>query len=229
MEEYIVFGLIGLALVALFLGIKKIFTKKKDLFEYEDEIILDKKMLHYGPFSGSSMYSHRKFILLLTISSSFLSAEIDLKTIDNWHIYSYNNESMMLRKDANDFDSSFYIDMSRPFCICTDPIFTTPVGKSAFNMGDKIEATMIIDNFKPANIIFNVDFITDKDVYVLKPQHHPSLRYAEIITVKFNMNSKLQNLTFNTKGMRNAMNQSEKICLSSYELEPEAMKETNRI
>ena len=82
MEEYIVFGLIGLALVALFLGIKKIFTKKKDLFEYEDEIILDKKMLHYGPFSGSSMYSHRKFILLLTISSSFLSAEIDLKTID---------------------------------------------------------------------------------------------------------------------------------------------------
>jgi len=43
------------------------------------------------------------------------------------------------------------------------------------------------------------------------------------------MNSKLQNLTFNTKGMRNAMNQSEKICLSSYELEPEAMKETNRI
>ncbi len=229
MEEYIVFGLIGLALVALFLGIKKIFTKKKDLFEYEDEIILDKKMLHYGPFSGSSMYSHRKFILLLTISSSFLSAEIDLKTIDNWHIYSYNNESIMLKKDANDFDSRFYISMSRPFCICTDPIFTTPVGKSAFNMGDKIEATMIIDNFKPANIIFNVDFITDKDVYVLKPQHHPSLRYAEIITVKFNMNSKLQNLTFNTKGMRNAMNQSEKICLSSYELEPEAMKETNRI
>ena len=229
MEEYFGFGLIGLALIALFLGMKKIFTKKKDLFEYEDEIILDKKMLHFGPFSGSQMYSHRKFILLLTISSSFLHAEIDLKTIDNWHIYSYSNESMILRKDADDFASGFYIEMSRPFCICTDPIITTPTGKSVFNVGDKIEATMIIDNFKPANIIFNVDFVTDKDVYVLKPEHHPSLRYAEIIRVKFNTNSKLQNLTFNTKGMKNAMNQSEKICLSSYEFEPEAMKETNRI
>ncbi len=229
MEEYFGIGLAGLALITLFLGMKKIFIKKKDLFEYEDEIILDKKMLHYGPFSGSQMYSHRKFILLLTISSSFLSAEINLKTIDNWHIDSYSNESIMMRKDADDRDSGFYIEMSRPFCICTDPIIATPVGKSVFNQGDKIEATMIIDDFKPSNIIFNVEFIADNGVYVLKPEYHPSLRYAEVIRVKFNKNSKLQDITFNTKGMRNAMKQSEKICLSSYEFEPEAMKETNRI
>ena len=45
MEEYFGFGLIGLVLVVVFLGIKKIITRKKDLFEYEDEV-LDLSLIH---------------------------------------------------------------------------------------------------------------------------------------------------------------------------------------
>ena len=39
----------------------------------------------------------------------------------------------------------------------------------------------------------------------------------------------MEDMTFNTKGMSNAMKQSERICLSTYELDPEDMQETNRI
>ena len=80
MEEYFGFGLIGLVSVVVFLGIKKIITRKKDLFEYEDEIILDNDMVHYGPFSGSIKNSCQKLVLLLAISSSYLSAGIEPAT-----------------------------------------------------------------------------------------------------------------------------------------------------
>ena len=53
MEEFIGYGLVGVIALLLVLGVKKLFTKKKDLYDYEDEIILDNDMVHYGPFSGS--------------------------------------------------------------------------------------------------------------------------------------------------------------------------------
>jgi len=44
MEEVIGFGVVGLLVISLVLGVRKLLKKKKDLFDYEDEIILDKKM-----------------------------------------------------------------------------------------------------------------------------------------------------------------------------------------
>ena len=74
MEEFIGFGLVALFITGLVITIKKVFTKKKKL--HEDEIILDNDMVHYGPFSGSlgkQYRKHMKHILLLAVSSSFLS------------------------------------------------------------------------------------------------------------------------------------------------------------
>ena len=59
MEEFIGFGLIGVIAILIILGIKKLFTKKKHSFDYEDEIILDNDMVHYGPFSGSHKNPYR--------------------------------------------------------------------------------------------------------------------------------------------------------------------------
>ena len=46
MEEFIGFGLVALFVTGLVFTIKRVFTKKKDLYEYEDEIILDNDMVH---------------------------------------------------------------------------------------------------------------------------------------------------------------------------------------
>ena len=229
MEEFIGFGLLALMVVTVGLGIRRLFKPKKALFEYEDEIILDEKMVHYGPFSGSFMYPHRKFILLLTVSSSFLAADIELRTIDNWGISSWGNETLVMQKTSDNHQSNFYIEMDRPFCICTDPIITTPSGETNYNVGDRIEAVMTIDDYKPKKVVFDVKNIFEDGTYLLKPKYYPSLRYAEIIKIKFVQNVALDDMLFNTKGMRNAMKQSERICFSDYELDEEVIQETNRI
>ena len=219
MEEFIGFSLAALFITSLVLIIKKTFKKKKDLYKYEDEIILDNDMVHYGPFSGSLDKSYRKHILLLAVSSSFLSADIEFRTIDNWGINSWGQEALILHKKSDDLQSNFYIEMNRPFCICTDPMITTPTETTNYNIGDKIEAVISVDNFKPKKIVFEVINIFDDDNYLLKPKHYPSLRYAEIIKIKFAQNVELDDMLFNTKGMSNAMKQSERICYSNYQLQ----------
>ena len=229
MEEYIGFGLIGLLAISLIFGVKKLLTLKKDLYDYEDEIILDNDMVHYGPFSGSIKNPCQKLVLLAAFSSSFLPADIELRTIDNWGISSWGEETLVLQKTSDNHQSNFYIEMERPFCICTDPVITTPSGDTNYNNGDRIEAMMTIDNYKPKKVVFDVESVFEDGTYLLKPKYYPSLRYAEIIKIKFAQNVELDDMLFNTKGMSNAMKQSERICFSEYNLEPEAMKETNRI
>ena len=222
MEEFIGFGLIALIALLIIIGIKKLFTKKKALYDYEDEIILDNDMIHYGPFSGSSKNPYRKFLLLLTVSSSYLSASIDMKTIDNWGIISFE-ETLIMRKTSDSSLSEIFIEMDRPFCICTNPRIVTPIGTSNYNVEDKIEATMIINNYKPKKIVFNVEAVFDNTGnYLLKPIHHPGLRNAELIKIKFPTNVALDDILFITEGMSNAMKQTERICFSDYQLtEPE--------
>ncbi len=218
MEQFLSFGLVALFITGLVLIIKKVFTKKKDLYEYEDEIILDNDMVHYGPFSGSQDKSYRHHILLLAVSSSFLTADIELRTIDNWGISSWGKETLLLQKTSDNQKSNFYIEMDRPFCICTDPIITTPSGETNYNVGDRIEAVMTVDDFKPKKVVFDIKNIFEDGTYLLKPKYYPSLRYAEIIKIKFAQNIALDDMLFNTKGMRNAMKQSERICFSDYQL-----------
>tara|TARA_Y100000992_G_scaffold284090_1_gene233954 strand:+ start:138 stop:827 length:690 start_codon:yes stop_codon:yes gene_type:complete len=229
MEEFIGFGLAALFITGLVLTIRKAFTKKKDLYDYEDEIILDNDMVHYGPFSGSFDKSYRKHILLLAVSSSFLSADIELRTIDNWGISSWDNETLLLQKTSYDTNSNLFIEMERPFCICTDPVITTDSGNTNYNIGDRIEAVMTVDGRKPKKIVFDVQSISDNGSYLLKPKFYPSLRYSEIIKIKFAQNVEMDEMLFNTKGMSNAMKQSEKICLSGYDLEEPTIEETKRI
>ncbi len=216
MEEFIGFGLVALFITGLVITIKKVFTKKKKL--HEDEIILDNDMVHYGPFSGSLDKSYRKHTLLLAISSSFLAADIELRTIDNWGISSWDNETLLLQKTSYDTNSNLYIEMERPFCICTDPVITTDSGNTNYNIGDRIEAVMTVDEHKPKKIVFDVKSISDNGSYLLKPKYYPSLRYAEIIKIKFAQNVDMDEMLFNTRGMSSAMKQSERICFSDYPL-----------
>ena len=218
MEEFIGFGFIGLLIFSLILVVKKLYSKKKNAYKYEDEIILDNDMVHYGPFSGSIKNPYRKLILLLTVSSSFLTADIELRTIDNWGIVSWGEQTLLLQKTSHNQDANLYIEMERPFCICADPLITTQAGDTNYNIGDKIEAIMTVDNLRPKKIVFDVQMIFEDGSYLLKPKHYPSFRDSQMIKIKFSHNVELDDLLFNIKGMSNAMKQSEKICFSEYNL-----------
>ena len=232
MEEVIGFGLLALMVITVGLGIKRLFKPKKALFEYEDEIILDEKMLHYGPFSGSFMYPHRKFILLLTVSSSFLSADWDIRTIDGWGIDSYSNENLIMHKTSDSTKSNLYLEMARPFCITSEPTITTPVGNTNYSENDDIKATMTVDRGKPKEILLQIGNILGEgpDIdYVFKLAYFPSFRNGKTFHIKFNNDTRLEDMSFTIEGLSNAMEQSEKMCMSSYDFYAEEMQETNLI
>ena len=232
MEEFIGFGLLTLMVITGGLGIKRMLKPKKALFEYEDEIILDEKMLHYGPFSGSFMYPHRKFILLLTVSSSFLSADWDIRTIDGWGIDSYSNENLIMHKTSDSTKSNLYLEMARPFCITSEPTITTPVGNTNYSENDDIKATMTVDRGKPKEILLQIGNILGEgpDIdYVFKLAYFPSFRNGKTFHIKFNNDTRLEDMSFTIEGLSNAMKQSEKMCMSSYDFYKEEMQETSFI
>ena len=232
MEEVIGFGLLALMVITVGLGIKRLFKPKKALFEYEDEIILDEKMLHYGPFSGSFMYPHRKFILLLTVSSSFLSADWDIRTIDGWGIDSYSNENLIMHKTSDSTKSNLYLEMARPFCITSEPTITTPVGNTNYSENDDIKATMTVDRGKPKEILLQIGNILGEGPnidYVFKLAYFPSFRHGKTFHIKFDNDTRLEDMSFTIEGLSNAMKQSEKMCMSTYDFYEEEMQETNLI
>ena len=232
MEEFIGFGLLTLMVITGGLGIKRMLKPKKALFEYEDEIILDEKMLHYGPFSGSFMYPHRKFILLLTVSSSFLSADWDIRTIDGWGIDSYSNENLIMHKTSDSTKPNLYLEMARPFCITSEPTITTPVGNTNYSENDDIKATMTVDRGKPKEILLKIGNILGEgpDIdYVFKLAYFPSFRNGKTFHIKFNNDTRLEDMSFTIEGLSNAMKQSEKMCMSTYDFYEEEMQETNLI
>ena len=231
MEEFIGFGLVSLVILGLFLGMKKIFNRKKNLFEYDDEIILDNKIVHYGPFSGSLMYPHRKFIFLLAFSSSFLSADWT-RTIDGWGINSYSNENLVIHKTGEDTSTNFYLEMARPFCITSEPTVTIPIGNSKFSIDSEIEATMIVDRGKPKDIVLEVGNIIGESPnfdYVLKIAYFPSIRGGKTFDIKFDSNSSLDDMSFSITGMSHAIKHSERMCMSGYDFQEPEIQETSLI
>ena len=232
MEEVIGYVIVGSVVVGLYLGIKKLFKKKTGLFTYEDEIILDKKMLHYGPFSGAFVYPHRKFILLLSISSSFLTADWDIRTIDGWGIDAYSNENLIMHKTGDSTESNLYLEMARPFCITSEPTITTPVGNTNYSENDDIKATMTVDRGKPKEILLQIGNILGEgpDIdYVFKLAYFPSFRNGKTFHIKFDNDTRLEDMSFTIEGLSNAMKQSEKMCMSIYDFYEEEMQETNLI
>ena len=174
-------------------------------------------MVHYGPFSGNPGQQHfRKFVFLLSISSSFLAADIELQTIDNWGISSFGSETLMMQKTSDDSHSNLFIEMKRPFCICTEPMITTSVLTKKYNIGDHIEAQMTINKLRSKKMMFVVKSIFDDGVHLLKLRHYPSIRDADNIKVRFSSNIASKEMLFDTEGMSKAMKQSEMICFSEY-------------
>ena len=231
MEEFIGFSLVSLIVLGLFLGMKKIFNRKKNLFEYDDEIILDNKIVHYGPFSGSLMYPHRKFIFLLAFSSSFLSADWT-RTIDGWGINSYSNENLVIHKTGEDTSTNFYLEMARPFCITSEPTVTIPIGNSKFSIDSEIEATMTVDRGKPKDIVLEVGNIIGESPnfdYVLKIAYFPSIRGGKTFDIKFGNDSRLKDMSFSIAGMSHAIKHSERMCMSGYDFQEPEIQETSLI
>ena len=188
-------------------------------------------MVHFGPFSGNPMYKHHKFILLLTVSSSFLSADWT-RTIDGWGIDSYSNENLILHKTGNDTSTNFYLEMARPFCVTSEPTITAPVGNTNYLEDDEIKASMTVDRGKPKDVVLKVGNIIGEGRnidYVFKLMYIPSMRDAKSFEIKFDNSSPLKDMSFTIEGLSHAIKHSERMCMSNYDIYESDIQDTNYI
>ena len=97
---------------------------------------------------------------------------------------------------------------------------------------------MIVDRNKPKNIVLKVHALiagigNTKD-YVLKLKYFPSIAEAKSFDIKFKNaefknETPLEDMSFSTQGILNAVKESERICMSGYELQESDIQETNYI
>jgi len=153
------------------------------------------------------------FLLFLPFS---ISSDIHLTTIDAFNITSISPDYLMVSKQSETSDGTFYFQMNRPYCLCEEVSFILPTPESKDFERPKedsyIEGTMRIDFKKPKQIEYEVWLAReDSSENIIIPQGpFPSIREAKLI----NIDTPYGRFRFILEGFKDAMRQATKMCES---------------
>ena len=151
-------------------------------------------------------------LLLLLIISTFIKAEIDYVTLDNWNIRSTSEYDLFVSKNGEKNQSSILAwQLEMPYCVCNNPVITLLSNKT-LERGDTIKGTIAVDLKKPKDVIFRVLSYLESGFVFLAPMGFPPFSNSKVVKV----NSEIGKETFLTYGISKAMNQSREICQSKY-------------
>ena len=123
MIEILTASVIWLFALTIYLFVRKL-RKPKPM----DEIKLQKiHVMRLGPFSGQSTSFKGKSVVFLMLLSTLSYAEVDLKTLDNFHIDDLSENELTIAKVAEDVEDQTQLGfhMERPHCIPNYPYLMT--------------------------------------------------------------------------------------------------------
>jgi len=150
-----------------------------------------------------------RFILFLLIFlPSYTYSAIQIQTLDSFEIQSLDADALVVSKVSQSTDSHLSFLMSRPFCICNDLTFAILNTDTEIKEGDSLQGKMVID-LRAKPVTFSVEHKTDT-LLLLTVQSFPSIRESSVIEIKTNFIEE----SYLTKGLKNVMEQSKKICES---------------
>ena len=213
MFELIATGIL-IALVILFsLLMKRAFTKPIA----KDDIELQRfDVMKCGPFSGQSNFYKRKVeVIICALLTPLAIAEVDVTTLDNWHIGTFTEHELIATKKSITTKSAIGFSTKLPFCIAADPYLFLDVSQGNYNKGDKLKAEMVVDKQRGRDI--NLELIDIYEVnqgliaYVVL-EEFPELSNAKLVELKFNKATPIAKQQFNTTGIQHAMKKSEQLC-----------------
>ena len=152
------------------------------------------------------------FSLLSTLLSSSIFSEIDIKTIDDWNIFSSSEYTLILTKDgSNDAKQFIGFKMEQPWCVCKNPVIALKAHEEV-EEGSSIKATIKVDLKRPIEVLLYAWVKLDSGYIPFRPKSFPSFRSSTIIEVK----SELGKEVFLSKGIDNAMKSSQTMCEAGY-------------
>ena len=163
--------------------------------------------------------------LFLSIYSKTLIAEIDIKTLSNWHISAFSEYSLLVTKRQHGSSKQkgvigFHVE--KPYCFATEPIIMFRSLREAFEENEEIEGQMIVDRKTVEKIKISHEFKFEHegdDINWFKIKHHPKFSNAQRINIKFINEDRLKSILFITDGIDNATYQAMEICRSTRNFE----------
>ena len=153
-------------------------------------------------------------LALVLLAISYLTySEVDLRTIDDFGIYSLNEHDLVVSKQGKtDKENFLAFRMERPFCLCTSLVISLK-GTGEVKENDYIKGTISIDMKKPHQVNFRVLQEFESGYLLLRPYGYPSIRSSKFIKVRTEIGSYE---TFLMQGIDNVMEQSKSMCESEY-------------
>ena len=164
-----------------------------------------------------------KFLVLLL--TPFAYADIHLTTLDNWEIFTYDEESLMIAKSnehSNKQKSILGFHVVRPLCVAHDPVFMLESKEGTFSDKDIVHALMKIDKSKPKYLHVEKTFSfqdTDqegKEINHFTIEKFPPFARANKMEVTFKQTTQLENFVMDLTGLQEAKYEAEEICNSPY-------------
>jgi hypothetical protein len=180
-------------------------------------------LMRLGPFSGQSSSFKGKSVVFMMLLSTLSYAEIDLKTLDNFHIDDLSGNELTISKIAEDVEDQTQLGfhMERPHCIPKYPYLMMEVPKE-IPKGANIFAKMTVDKNKPSKAKLYLEFVIDasngKKVGWFALKKFPSFYNASKVEMKFKPVSGMKNQTFVLDGLKDSTYQAQQICNSGHML-----------
>ena len=207
----------------LALTVYKVFKKLRKS-KPMDEIKLQKiHVMRLGPFSGQSNSFKGKSIVFMMLLSTLSYAEVDFKTLDNFHIDDLSENELTVSKIAEDVEDQTQLGfhMERPHCIPNYPYLMMEVPKE-IPKGANVYAKMTVDKNKPSKAKLYLEFVIDasdgKKVGWFALKKFPSFYNASKVVVKFQPATGMKDQTFILDGLKDSTYQAQQICNSGYML-----------
>jgi hypothetical protein len=219
MIEILTASVIWLFAITIYLFIR-ILRKPKPM----DEIKLQKiHVMRLGPFSGQSNSFKGKSVVFLMLLSTLSYAEVDIKTLDNFHIDDLSENELTISKIAENVEDQTQLGfhMERPHCIPNYPYLMMEVPKE-IPKGANVYTKMIVDKNRPSKAKLYLEFVIDssdgKKVGWFALKKFPSFYNASKVEMKFQPITGMKNQTFILDGLKDSTYQAQKICSSGHML-----------
>jgi hypothetical protein len=225
--DLIVLG-VGALLISLVVVVFKHAAKHKKLNSPSNDIKLQRlNVMQLGPFSGhSNFYNRKKLNVFISLALFSLPAFAeDIKTLHNWNIQDFGDESLIVFKERNDSDQDtrFGFFVESPLCMSADPFIAIVLkANSGYESGKEVTANIYIDNKKARQEQITLPTIIETSdgmkISFIEFKYIPDLTEANSVSIRFNKRYFRKSYEFDTQGITYAMEKSEKICNMAQEI-----------
>ena len=219
--DLIVLGVAAL-LISLVVVVFKHAAKLKKLNSPSNDIKLQRlNVMQLGPFSGhSNFYNRKKLNVFISLALFSLPAFAeDIKTLHNWNIQDFGDESLIIFKERNngDQDTRFGFFVDSPLCMSANPFIAIVLdSNSGYESGNKVTANIFIDKKKARQEEITLPSIIETadgmKISFIEFKYIPDLTEASSVSIRFNKRYLRKNYEFDTQGIAYAMEKSEQIC-----------------